>query len=110
MEHRWYSREKSARYARLYYAGRSACRCRIDNVSPDGLYIKTPDIGLDHGSCVDVVIDGEGSGSDAPIRSKAVVVHRQGDGVGLMCLGVNSIYFMLTRGWRSVRNETVGIG
>lgn len=96
MEHRWYPRKKCVRRAMLYLAGKSLCPCRIENISLDGLYIRTPEIQIDNGSCVDVVLDG------APVwnthaHSKAVVVYKRTGGIGLMCLGINPIYSLLTQ-------------
>lgn len=104
MEHRWYPRRKVARRALLCYSGEPGGRCLIEDVSPDGMYIRIRRGDLDNGSCVDVVFDGTPWGASEPVRSRAVVVHRQEDGFGLMCLGVNPIYALVARGSKFPRS------
>ena len=98
MEHRWYSRKQSSLNALLYHQGRCLCACHIENVSPNGLFINVPDIRIDSGASVDVVVNALPY-TTKPVWSKAIVVHNEQYGVGLMCVGANPLYTLIKDMW-----------
>ena len=84
MERRFHPRRQLVRNALLYHPQGFLCPCSVDNISSDGLFIRTTEKRIYKGNCVDVAIDAS-LHMGKPILAKALVVHTKDDGVGLMC-------------------------
>jgi PilZ domain len=84
MERRYHPRRQLVRNALLYHPQGFLCPCRVDNISSDGLLIRTTETRIYKGGCVDVATDASPD-MGKPITAKALVVHKKDDGIGLMC-------------------------
>jgi len=83
MERRQSPRTQFLRHALVKHPKGFICPCCVDNISADGLYIKTTDKRLDKGSLVEMAIDC--SPHMKPISVKGLVVHKKDHGIGLLC-------------------------
>ena len=83
MEHRHHPRMHAARRALLYHPKGFICPCRIDNISTNGLFVRAGETRLHKGSCVKLAIN-VSPRSAKLITIKALVVHKKGDGMGLL--------------------------
>jgi PilZ domain len=86
MEHRRHPRRQLVRNALLYHPQGYSYPCRIENASPDGLFIRATDARIYKGNCVAVAIDSSPH-TTGPLTTKALVVHKKHDGIGLLCEG-----------------------
>lgn len=84
MERRTHPRRQLVRSALLYHPQGFLCPCCVDNISSDGMFIRTAESQIYKGSSVDVVIDASPYMAK-PITGRALVVHKNDDGIGLLC-------------------------
>ena len=83
MEHRHHPRKRAAQSAFFYHPQGFVCPCRVDNISKNGLYVKTDETRLCKGSCVKLAIKALPRSTE--MRTiKALVVHKGDDGMGLL--------------------------
>ena len=90
MEHRCHTRRQVVRHALIYHPQGYSYPCRIENASSEGLFIRTNDARIYKGNCVDLVIDSSPY-TTRSITTKALVVHKKRDGIGLLCEGNMSL-------------------
>lgn len=91
MEHRCHPRRQIVRNALLYHPQGYSYPCRIENASSSGLFIMTNNARIYKGNCVDLLIDSSPYGAKS-ITTKALVVYKKHDGIGLLCESIISLH------------------
>jgi hypothetical protein len=87
MEHRHHPRRQLIRNGLLYHPQGYSYPCRIENVSSEGLFIRATAARIYKGNYVNLAIDSSPYYTTKPITTKALVVHKKYDGIGLLCEG-----------------------
>lgn len=85
MERRHNPRTRFSRNALIKHPRGFICPCSVDNISADGLFIRTSDSRLHKGGLVEVVIDASPH-KRKPLTVKGLIIHEADHGIGLACL------------------------
>jgi hypothetical protein len=86
MEHRHHPRKHATHSALLFHPQGFVCPCHVDNISPNGLFVKTDETRLHKGSCVKLALYASPHSAKL-VTIKALVVHKMDDGMGLLLEG-----------------------
>jgi hypothetical protein len=84
IERRQFARRPVVRNALVFHPRGFFCSCSVDNISADGLFIKTTDSRLNKGSLVKVTID-TWPHDKKPITVNGLIIHKKNHGIGVIC-------------------------
>lgn len=97
IEHRHRPRIPVSLKAVLYHPHGYICPCAVDNISTDGVFIRSPDNRFQKGSIVEVAIE-DSIHHKKNVKFKGLVIHDIRNGVGIMCIDtVLQAYLQKTR-------------